>query len=210
MCTMLANVEWGTLIQSAASVFVAYIAYRALETWKHQSKAQKQTDFLDELTDNIHEYIQFMVQPVEMLKMVRIGIKSHSKLSNNNGSLTKEDAIAYITKRGKDDSKRLIEYLNACNDSGYKIHSLTIKGQVYSLLKYDECIDICQDIMWQHKKLQHVAFIIGSEYMNWENEKAKEALDLILSVDPEEIEKDLKQQHIKYVQFVKNNYDAIY
>ena len=207
---MLANIEWGILIQSAASLFVAYIAYRALETWKYQSKAQKQTDFLDELTDNIHEYIQSMVQPIEMLKMVRISIKSHSKSSNNNENITKEDAIAYITKRGREDSKRLIEYLKLCNDSYSKIHSLTIKGQVYSLLKYDECIEICQKFMWQHRKLQHVASIIGSDYMNWENEKAREALDHILTVKPEEIDKDLKQLHMKYVQFVKNNYEAIY
>ena len=94
MQEFLINLNLLEVIQTIATVFVAYIALRALETWKHQSKAQKQTDFLDELTDTVHEYIQQLAQPIEMLKMVRIGIKSHAGLINQDEITEHSDTIA--------------------------------------------------------------------------------------------------------------------
>lgn len=117
MCEFFANWDWSDFIQSAASVFVAYVAYRALETWKQQSKAKKQTDFLDELTDTVHEYIQLLAQPIEILKIVRIGIQSHASLPGNKIDIKHPDVIAYIENRGEENSKKLWSYLKECNNS---------------------------------------------------------------------------------------------
>ena len=210
MCEIIKNIEWLNLVQTIASIFVAFVAYRALETWKHQSKAQKQTDFLDELTDTVHEYIQQMTQPIEMLKMVHIGIDSHSHITNENNTNEFSGPIAYIGRRGTDDAKQLWEYINQCNHSVSKIQSLLAKGQVYDLKKYNICNESCTNLVWQHKRIQGVASIIGSQYMNWDNPKVQTALKNVLAIKPSEIESSLREQNSIYLGFVKDNYSAIY
>ena len=210
MYEFLVNINWLEVIQTIATVFVAYVALRALETWKHQSKAQKQTDFLDELTDTVHDYIQQLSQPIEMLKIIRIGIKSHANIINQDEITEHSDTIAYIKSRGKEDSIKLWEYLNKSDHSASKIQTLLAKGQVYDLNKYEICKDSCTKLLWLHTRLQGVASIIGSENMNWENPIVQNSLNNALAVKPEDIEKTLKEQDINFLVFVKDNYRAIY
>ena len=138
MCDLLAKIEWLNLIQTIAVIFTAYIAYAALHTWKHQAKAKKQTDFLDQLTDSVHEYIQTLSQPIEIVKSTHIGFESYNNLSGNLEH-QHSNIIAYITDRGSEDAKELWEILNSASLLVAKIQTLVAKGQVYGFLNYDKC-----------------------------------------------------------------------
>ena len=46
--------------------------------------------------------------------------------------------------------------------------------------------------------------------MNWENPIVQNSLNNALAVNPEDIEKTLKEQDIIFLGFVKDNYRAIY
>ena len=59
----LKSVNWPDLLQGIGSIWVAIVATLALNAWKHQSKAQRQMNFMDELTDSVHEFIQLMSAP---------------------------------------------------------------------------------------------------------------------------------------------------
>lgn len=204
------NWDWPVIIQSAASVVVAYVAFRALATWKQQLKAQKQTDLLDELTDTVHEYLQQMVRPTEMLKFIRNYITSHAGLPTNRDDIKNPEVVAYIEKRGENDSKRLWEYLRGCDSYVAKIESLVAKGQVYDLLNYDVCQDTCKMLLWQHERLQVVASVIGSTTMNWDHPDVQKSIDNMLTVTPEDIEVHMAKQNKKYIKFVTENYRKIF
>ena len=204
------NWDWSGIIQSTASVVVASVAIYALTTWKQQQKAQKQTDLLDELTDTVHEYLQLMVQPIEMLKFMRISIDSQIDSRTNRDKIKNPKVEAYIESRGENDSKKLWEYIRKCNSSVAKIQSLVAKGQVYGLLNYYVCQNTCEMLLWQHKRLQVVASVIGSPTMNLENPLVQESIDNMLKVTPESIKDHMDEQYKKYIEFVGENYRAIY
>lgn len=119
--------DWSGIIQGIASVVVAFVAWRALTTWKQQLKAQKQTGLLDELTDTVYEYLQLMVRPIEKLKFIRNYIASHVGLPANRDNIKNPEVVAYIERLGKNDSEKLWEYLRECNSSVAKIQSLSSK-----------------------------------------------------------------------------------
>lgn len=210
MCQFLASIEWLELLQTGAGIFTAYIALCALNTWKHQSKAQKQTHFLDELTDTVHEYIQALSSPTEFLKIIRIRIESHKGLPASACISPHAHVIAYIEAHGMEDSKRLWEYLNSSNYIVAKIYSLVARGQVYGFKNYDCCSGSIKMLLWQHQRLQVVASVIRSTSMNWENSQVKKSLENMLSVDPADIEKHLEEHNLNYINFVNDNYRAIY
>jgi BarA-like signal transduction histidine kinase len=147
---------------------------------------------------------------IEMLKMVHIGINSHSHIANENNTKELAAPIAYIENRGTDDAKQLWDYLNQCNHSVSKIQSLLAKGQVYDLKAYNVCRESCTNLVWQHNRTQGVASIIGNRYLNWENPKVKTALKNVLAIKPSEIENSLREQNSIFLGFVKDNYSAIY
>jgi len=202
--------DWSGIIQSIASVVVAYVACRALSTWKKQLKAQKQTDLLDELTDTVHEYLQLMVQPIEMLKFIRNYITSHVGLPTNRDNIKNPEVVAYIERLGKNDSKKLLEHLRECYSSVAKIQSLVAKGQVYGLLNYDVCQKTCEMLLWQHKRLQVVASVIGDKAMNWDHPDVQKSIDNMLKVTPESIKDHMDKQYKKYIEFVAENYREIW
>jgi hypothetical protein len=211
MCEFLANLNWLEIIECAATVFTAGVALVALNTWKVQSKAQRMADFLDELTDEIHKYIQAMSTPVEVLKIIRIGLECYTPLpSDEYRNNVHANSIAYIEKRGKSDSARLLESLIKCSESISKIQSLIAKGQIYNFEKYSECQNACNMLLWQFQRLQVVASVIGSDSMNWNNPEVQKSIVNMNSVQVDDVQKHLQDQHVKYLGFAKANYHAIY
>ena len=183
---MIASWDWAGIVQSFATIFMAVIAYKALETWKRQSKAANANRLLDELTDAVHEFINEMTAPIEMLKMIKIGIESHSGLPPRRTDISVPRSIAaevaYIESHGEEDSKRLRAHLDRCNSSLTQIRSLSAKGQVLDLPNYVESMNSCKMLTWHYDRLQAVCTIIGSTHMYWENEHVQESLKKILSL----------------------------
>jgi hypothetical protein len=209
MCEFLVKIEWLNLIQTIAVIFAAYIAYAALNTWKHQAKAQKQTDFLDQLTDAVHEYILSLSQPVELVKFIHIGFENYKNLPGNLDHQY-SNIIAYITARGAEDSKKLWEPLNSNSHLVAKIQALIAKGQMYDFINFNKCQDSIKMLLWQHQRLQVVALLTGSMSLNWEHPVVIKGIENMLTVEPVDIENHLLKYNLEFLSFVQENYQFIY
>jgi hypothetical protein len=204
--------EWNLaeIVKCIVSVWLATVATIALTAWKRQSKAQKQIDFIDELTDSVHEFINSMVAPLEMLKYIKIGIKSYADTPSIDATIENSEAVAYIQKEGVEASEKLLEYLKLCVPSLTKIRSLSAKGQVFGLKNYAACQNACNMLTWQHDRLQPLCYLLGSPSLNWRNLEVQKLLSEVRQLDYEDIKKELEEQNVRFLTFVKENYKKIY
>lgn len=204
------ELDWAEIAKILISIWVATVATIALKTWKRQSKAQRQIDLLDELTNAIHEFIETMSAPTEVLHFIQIGIESHKGTWGLRSDVENPEAVAYIEKHGKEDSKRLLEYLNLSAPALTRIRSLSAKGQVLGFMNFQECQNACLMLARQHDRIQATCFIIGSTSLYWPNPEVQKSLNALVQIDPVEIKTELGAQNIKYLEFVKENYEKIY
>ena len=195
-----------TVIGAIATVWLVYIAKCALNTWKKQSKAQKQFDFMDQITDAVHELIGLLENPIAVVRVIKIGIESHSEPSHTTEI---ESAIKYIKASGKRDAKQLLEHLQSCRQTLFKVRSLAAKGQVYGLTNYEECRQACNMISWQHDRMQSLYTMIGLESWNWENPEVKESLAQVISLDADEMKQQIDKASERFLVFVRDNHQAI-
>lgn len=195
-----------TVIGAIATVWLVYIGKSALSTWKKQSRAQRQLDFMDQITDAVHELIGLLENPIAVVRVIKIGIDSHSGLNHTTET---DAAIEYIKKSGKDTAKQLLEHLQPCKQALFKVKSLVVKGQILGLNNYEECRRACEMISWQHDRMWSLYVMIGLESLNWENPKVKENLALVIKIDSEEMKQQLGKANVQFIVFVQNNYQAI-
>ncbi len=204
------SVSWLTTLSTIASIWVAIIATRALSTWKYQIRAQKHMEFMDELTDTVHEYIQAMEAPSQMLEFVKLGIQTHSEIEALQGKNIKNaGVISYIKKQGKADQIQLIEYLDKVRSIKSRMNSLAVKGQVLGFNNYKQCYDACIMLAWSHSQLEAFAVFIGSTNLNWQNQKVQQTLDKIMTVDAKAIKENLEKQNSAFLKFVKQTYQTL-
>lgn len=209
MCELLFAVDWLGLMQTIAVLFATWVAYMALNTWRHQAKANKQTDFLDQLTDAVHEYIQSLTRSVEFLKYIHIGFDSHRNPPTNIDH-KHSHVVAYITAKGNRDAEKMWEFLSSSDTLVAKVQALVARGQVYGLDDYPKCANAVKKLLWQHQRLQVVASMIGSPNWNWENPEVTRGIDNMLSVTPEDIEKYLQRENVEFLEFARSNYRSIF
>ena len=192
------------------SAYVAWIATRALNTWKQQLKAQKQTDFMDAITEAVHEFIRLMDDPIDKVKFVKSRIKNYEGYIELDQSLENSEAITYIQSHGQEDAKQLYEYLKPCTHILSKIDYLVVKGDVLGFKNYNECQNACSIITFQYNRIQYLRYIIGTPTLYWNNPEIQEALSKVIHLDPNDIEKQIKEQKVKILNFVDDNYKTIY
>ncbi|MDP3907587.1 hypothetical protein [Novosphingobium sp.] len=94
----IAGVPWLEFIKTAAPAATAVIAFLALRNWQKQDRAKREAEFLDQIVDAVHLYIVEMQRPVELLRMAKIGMKSHVKIWEEGSEDEKKvsGAIEYI------------------------------------------------------------------------------------------------------------------
>ena len=185
------------------------VATLALWTRKYQSTAQRQTDFLDAITDSIHDFIIQMAAPIAFVKFTKVAIKCHADPAQVDTRLSTYGAIAYIERKGKDDSKQLGELLDNIRPIVSKIRTLVAKGQVLlGFRNYNECRDSCDLITWQYDRIQAFSQVIGGTTLYWENPEVKDTVDKVLSIEVEDIEIYLQKQNINLLEFVRTNYNT--
>lgn len=193
------SIDWLEVIQTIASCLTVLAAFIAINTWKHQAKAQKQTDFLDELTDSVHEYIQALSRPCECLKNARIGFSSYcNTIGTSYGSL-EQGAVAYIKARGEGDAKRMWEFLEPSSRLIAKINALVAKGQIYGFSGYEGCVNAVKMLTWQQGRLQVVATMLGDAHLNWENTEVKGMLSKMFAITPEDIAIHQNENEVKFL-----------
>jgi hypothetical protein len=207
---IIAEWNWIEIIKIIISLGMVIIAWLALQTWKKKSKAQRQCDFMDEITNSAHEFIASMTDPTEIVKYIKIGIQSHAGAFDLDQSIKNAEAVAYIQKHGQEDSKKLLEYLNVCKPSLIKLRSLAAKGQVLGLINYADCQNAVRMLTWQYERIQALCVIIGSPSLNWHNTEVQQTLGKVIQFDPDEIRKDIETYSVQLLTFVKNNYEEIF
>jgi len=200
--------DWVAILKIAISIWAVSVATIALKTWKKQSKAEKQTSFLDELTENLHEFIECINEPVELLRYVKINIEAYQSI--NTPQETQPASIAYVKKNGSSDSARINKCLDKCAPSISRIKSLITKGQVLGFSDYNNCYISCKEIIEQHQKLRAFAIIIGGGNYNWSNPTVIETLSKAVLMEPDKIQEVLQTNYSNYLKFLKANYESVY
>jgi hypothetical protein len=87
---------------------------------------------------------------------------------------------------------------------------LSGKGASFGFKHYNECQNACAMITWQYERIQALCSIIGSGSLYWKNPKVQETLSKVVSLDPDDIERQIKEQHVKFLIYIKDSYKTIY
>ncbi|WP_419833475.1 hypothetical protein [Endozoicomonas atrinae] len=209
MCEIL-SWNWHSFIQSATGLVTLILAYYALGSWKRQHKSQKVTELLDELTDSVHDFVQTIRVPVQCLQFIHIGIDSCQYDRELNTELKYPEAIRYIEKEGREAATELMASLKASESSVHRIRSLLVKGQIYNIENYEECMNACNHIVWQYDRLQVVYAVLRGQNMNWEHPKVIESVGNLLEITSDDINNYLKENQVAFLKFVKAAYSKEY
>jgi hypothetical protein len=188
---------------------MAIIATIALTTWKRQIRAQKHIDFIDELTDTVHDFILLISGPLTSLKFAKIAIDSYSTTYKDTEDLKNVGAIEFIKKEGNVTREGIQKQLGAVRPILSKMKSLVAKGQVLGIADYFKCQNACEMLEWSYNQIEAFSAIVGETTLNWKNPEVQRVLNKILSIDPEQIEKKLKEQNLEYILFAKQAYKNI-
>lgn len=201
--------DWLSIAQGVAGIWIAIIATIALSTWRRQIKAKKHIDFIDELTDTIHVFILSMSVPVSSLKFAKIGIDSYAGIHDEPEDIKNPEAIAFIKKQGKSTGKDIREHLDAARPILSKMKSLAAKGQVFGIENYSKCQNACRMLEWSYNQIEAFSSIIGDPHLNWKHPDVQQTLDNVLSIDPERIESNLAEQNSEFLLFARQAYYKI-
>ena len=209
MCDLVLNsllTNWQAIIQSVVGICVVIIAALALSTWKRQIKAHKHIEFLDELTDIIHNFILSMSGPIEYLKFTKMGIDCYKGLHNEPEDMKNPEAVAFIKKRGKSTRDNTRECLTAVIPILSKMKTLVAKGQIFGIDNYSQCQNTCAMLEWSYNQIVSFFSIIGEQHLNWSNPEVQSTLGKILSINHEDINNNLTEQNTKFLLFAKQAY----
>jgi len=213
MCAFVQNfpllVDWVAIIQGIVGIWVAIIATIALNTWKRQIKAHKHIEFLDELTDTIHNFILSMSEPITRLEFTKIEIDCYTGIHNEPEDMKNPEAVAFIKKDGKSARDDIRECLTAVRPILGKMKSLIAKGQIFGIDNYSQCQEACKMLEWSYNQIEAFFSIIGRQHWNWDNPRVQSTLEKVLSVNPEEIKNNLTRQNTIFLLFAKQAYAKI-
>jgi uncharacterized protein YggT (Ycf19 family) len=210
ICSIL-SWNWIGISQSLIGFATLCIAISALNVWKKQHKASQVSNLLDQLTDSVHSYLQSLSVTIQYLNFAQIGIDSYQfDMNVGQNSDKKLWVIKFIEKEGKETSERLFASLRDSEASYNKIKSLLVKGQIYSIPNFVDCINSCNNLLWQYDRLQAFAVMVGSPNLNWDNPKAEKGLENILDLTNISIDSFLKKHQKVFFDFSRDTFQNLY
>ncbi len=209
---MLFSWDWAKIIQSIASAVTAVFAYKALTIWKQKSKANKKTEFIDTLIDEIHKFITLIQPAISRYKYIKMSTNNYDNIDKLNQISDNQPTPykTYITKKGAQDSNFLSIQLKECVSTRSKIYSLLAKGQIYDFIDYDKCQKASNSILQQYDILTAVVDVISNQGLYFENPKIQKYLTKVLSQESEDMERHINDKNILLLSFAKKNYEKIY
>jgi hypothetical protein len=202
------GLPWLELIKAAAPVATAFIAFLALKNWKRQDRANRQANFLDQLTEAVHTFIAEMSKPVTVAEFIKVSMDSHAP-TGEGGDQSIKGIIAYIEKHGENDSKRLLEALDAVQPSTIRLRSLIAKGQVFRFKGYAKCYNAVVMLTWQFDRLEALMAFIRSPSVNWEHPAVSSLLPK-MKIDTDEVHKSLMENNVAIIEFITAIYGHMY
>lgn len=198
-----------SLMTALAAGAAVSIAWKGLQTWKHQALANRQVDFLDALADSVHLVVASMSKPVYLIEAARIGFASRTQTNEVGTDCDPAGAAQYIREHGEEDSQRMMIALAEGADHVAQLRSLAVKGQVFDFHGYDSCLKACTLIAWQSDRAGAFALMLGSTHSNFDHPIVRRGLENTLELDPAQIRLELEQQSVEVLQFIANNYRSI-
>ena len=153
-----------------------------------------------------------MQVPVELLRVAKIGMASHGRTweEGEEGDKVVAGAIAYINKRGEEDARRLRAALAEIETTVVKLKSLAVKGQVFKFENYQKCFEAVTKLTWHFGRLHAFNSVIQSPTWNWENPEVRDLLVKIMTIEPDEIMRDLGVHNATIIEFARDTYERIY
>ncbi len=201
--------NWSAVLQGIGAIWVAIVATIALNQWKRQIKLQKQVDFVDLLTDEVHEFMLSASPVVSAIKYTKIGFTSFSGTNREYKDLKHNGAISFIEKHGKEESEKMIKEIDQLRKIISKIRSLSTKGQMYGINNYAQAKASIEIMEHVYRQMEAFAYFIGNTHLNWLHPDVQNTLDGIAEMDEELISKNLAQQNIEYIKFAQDMYKKI-
>ena len=206
---ILGKLNWPAILQGVGAIWVALIATLALNQWKKQIKLQKQVDFVDQLTDEIHKFILASPPVVSAIKFTKIGFESYTDIDRKYKGIKNNGAISFIEQHGKEESVKLIGQIEGLRKTISKIRSLSSKGQMYNIKNYDNAKSAIKIIDHVYGQMEAFSYFIGNTNLNWEHPDVQNTLNKIVQMDEELISQNLAQQNIDYLKFAQSLYKRI-
>ncbi len=203
----LGSMDWPAIAQVGIGIWMAIIATSALSTWKRQTKAQKRTDFIDEMADTVHAFVVSMHAPVHCLMLAKLKIDCYTGIHGESPDIKNPEAVAFIKKDGKSYQQEIGKYLNEARPFLIKMKSLVTKGQIFGIEDYSRCQKACSMFEWSYNQIETFSSIIGNPDWYWNNPDVQQAIDNVLSIDSESIKNNLAEQGCEFFLFAKQAYD---
>jgi hypothetical protein len=160
------------------------------------------------LTDAVHTFIAEMSEAVTLAQFIKISMESHAPTWEG-GDQSKKGVIAYIEKRGEEDSKRLLNALEAVQPSTIQLRSLVAKGQVFRFKGYEKCKNAVAMLTWQFDRLEALMAFIGSRSLNWEHPDVSLLLAK-MPIDANDVRQKLGDSNVAVIEFVTATYGHMY
>ncbi len=202
----------GSLISGVSTLAIAVAAWVGLSSWKKQERAKIKSKFLDEIADAAFDYMNEISPLVSLLTFFEIGIQSYSESAALLGSKEWYAGIQkFVEVQGKDNSKKMNEYLDKVKLPKTRMKSLSIKGQVLGFDGYGECLDACDRLALSSDQIEAYATMLGSPHWNYDNDIIKATVTNTLeNVTSAKIQKDLYDNHTRLLKFLKKQYRGIF
>ena len=204
----LAAVEWPAALQGVAAVWVAVVSTIALRTWRTQLRAQKYIEFIEAITNTVHEYILLMRDPVTHLDMARISISSRQRADTESSALQSQALVDFIEREGRERSQVIWDSLALVKPVLSRLQSLSVKGQALGMVGYERCFNACRMLEWSYNQLEAFCAIIRSPHMNWEHPEVQKNLKTAASIEPSALRSNLATQNVEIVGFAKDVYKS--
>ncbi|ELB2157604.1 hypothetical protein QNZ88_004498 [Vibrio parahaemolyticus] len=203
--------DWSGIVQAGSGLLtVVVVAYCALSSWKIQQKSAQVNALFDELITEVNEFIRHSVVPAQIVKFSHIRFESHKDYIELDKSLPHPEVVYVINEFGNDLSKQLIAALEPCGQNSSRIKSLLVRIQLHQPLGFEDCINACNYIVWQHDRMQAFAMTLGSPHMNWENPMVAKSVENSLAITAENIEEHTNENYANLLKYITKTYDIIY
>lgn len=188
------------------------IAFLALKNWKRQDRANREAAFLDELIETTHTYIAELSTPIFLMRIAKVGIKSHVPTWEHGDEADKaiKGAIDYIQKRGQSDASRLQEALDAVRPATIRLRSLAAKGQIFKFNGYPRCSNAVTEMARHFDSIEAFKSVIGSPDWNWENPDVVRMLRQQMIINIDGMEKSITRSNTEIIKFSTDTYKRLY
>lgn len=203
------------IITILANMATTVIAYYALQTWKNQDRAKIKYDFLDNLVETTHTFIQRMSDPIERFKFIKLAVLCHKPLrandEKNNNNMDAPCIIAYMKKSGESDGKHLSLLLASIQPESARLHALVTKGQVFNFDEYIQCQDAVNVCSRSFDRLAHIAsFLSLSSSWNYESPDILQKATDIMNIEVEDVKKSIDDANVILIEFATKAYEKLY